>query len=78
MWISETTHLFVDDEGWVRRKPDPADDDGDYEFCGSIDDPDCVTDDLADEYDALCDAWRRDVGALQVDRDEHMERRYAR
>jgi hypothetical protein len=76
--LAETRRLALDDDGWVHRKPDPADDDGDREFLGSIEDPDCVTDDLADEFESLCCEWRREVGALQRDVDDHNERRWAR
>lgn len=77
-WEATTTHLMVDADGWLYRRPDPEDDAADYEHLGSIEDADCVTDDLADEYEALCDAWRRDVGAMQRDRDEHRDQMRAR
>lgn len=78
MWEATTKHLRVDGDGWIYRRADPDDDDGDDEHLGSIEDADCVPDELTDEYEALCDAWRRDVGALQRDRDEHRERMWAR
>ena len=73
----ETAHLRVDDEGWVYRKADPADEDADDEFLGSIEDGDCVTDDLADEFEQLSDEWRSEVGALQRDRDEYLDRMWS-
>lgn len=77
MFELETRRLRVDSDGWVHRKGDPDDEDADDEWLGSIEDADCVPDELADEFEALCDAWRREVGALQRDRDEHRSRRRA-